>query len=381
MARRHLRYADNPIRNEARVERQSDWRRRCISVTVGPESGHGWRLDRYLALALGSYSRSLIKRWFDHGYIRLNGQTAKPGWRVAGNDVCRLEIPHPPPPAEHQTTPAVLHILHEEPGLLVCNKPVGQLAHPAGRVLSGTLLNQIQELLASRGEDWSRARLVNRIDRDTSGIVLATTDPALHARCCAALRAGDFDKRYLAICLGAPASDHGDWREAIADPLDTRTIARRIDPAGQPSHTGFRVIARAPADRYCLLGFELHTGRQHQIRIHAAHHGHPLVGDWVYGEPCAELVGQALHAAGLRFTHPRTGRPLSIEAPLIGDLCDLWDHLAAGGSVTPRPLLPSEARRLGQVPPPEQPPLPHGHRRPSWMSEAELTRIRRETCE
>jgi 23S rRNA pseudouridine1911/1915/1917 synthase len=311
------------------------------------------RIDAYLAAVLHSFSRTLIQRWLEAGQVTVGGVPVRAGRRVHAGDAIRLVVPHPPAPPGQQVVPAALTILLDRDGVLACHKPVGQLAHPAGRVLHGTLLNQVQELLASRGLLAGTARLVNRIDRDTSGIVLATADTAVHASLCAELRAGGFTKEYLAICHGVPAPAVGDWLDPIVAPEPRTTIARHCGPGGQPSHTSYSVVAAAPGGGYALLRLRLHTGRQHQIRVHAAHHGHPLVGDWAYGAPCQELAGQALHATRLDFTHPVDGRRDSVTDPLDGRLAELWTRLAAGGEITPRNLRSAERQRLGRNPPPD----------------------------
>jgi hypothetical protein len=144
----------------------------------------------------------------------------------------------------------------------------------------------------------------------------------------------------------------------------------RIDASGKPSHTDYAVLETAPGG-YSLLQVLLRTGRQHQIRIHAAHNGHPLVGDWVYGPACQELRGQALHAAVLAFPDPRSGKQLTVEAPLPGAIGALWEHLKAGGTVTPRELDDDERSRLGQI---EGGPT----RLPTWLTPEQRVAIERE---
>ncbi len=348
--------------------------RRDISVCVGPQAGVGMRLDSYLTAALMTYSRSLVSGWISRGYVTCDGTLARPGQRVRAGAQIRLVIPHPPVPEDHQRSPAVVDILYRDESVIACAKPVGQLSHPAGKVLTGTVLNQLQEL-------DPEVRLVNRIDRDTSGIILACTSAEDHARLCRAMRAGRFDKRYLALCHGCPQPPQGCWEQAIADPVDDRTIARRCAPEGQPSRTRYQVIEDDGHGRYALLELILDTGRQHQIRVHAAHNGHPLIGDWVYGQACVELEGQALHAARLVFPHPRNGSTITVQAPLTGVLAAFWQELKTGGQPTPRPLRASERRRLGLVDDPTTSALPHGYRPPTWLDDDSLRALRQETGE
>jgi 23S rRNA pseudouridine1911/1915/1917 synthase len=255
-----------------------------------------------------------------------------------------------------------LEILHDEPGFLVINKPVGQLAHQAGAVLTGTVLNQVQDRLAAAGRDPWQARLVNRLDKETSGILLASTDLACHQALSAALRDGDLLKEYLAIAAGAPAAEAGDWLEAQGD-TGPHTIARQVCAEGQPCHTGWQVDERSRDGAHTLLRLRLYTGRQHQIRVHASYHGLPLVGDWVYGTPCTEIAGQALHAARLVLPHPVSGQPLDIRAPLTPSLASLWQRLRGGGRPTAVPLTEEQQRRLGLS--------PSRHSRRAWYEDIE----------
>lgn len=368
------------IRNEARIDRVLTQRHRRIAVVVGPHAGVGLRLDRYLALALPRLSRSLIQRWLGDGHARrLDGAAVTARYRVRAGDTFELLCPLPPGVFDLDEEPPPLEILHDRDCVVVVNKPPGLLAHQAGKRLAGTLLNQLQDLAEARGLDAREARLVNRIDRDTSGIVLCTLDAAVHRRLSIALQAGALRKEYRALCAGVPEPAHGHWRQAIRDDPTGASIARQLHPRGQPSHTEYRVVARSPDDGHALLHIVLHTGRQHQIRVHAAGNGHPLLGDWVYGPACAELPGQALHAAALTFPDPHDGVPVRIEAPLIGSIARIWDHLCTGGQLTPRALDADERRRLGlgTEEDGEDDFLPSGWRRPTWLSARELTDLGR----
>lgn len=373
---RHVRRPVSEISREVRVQRRSDTWGRHLRVQAGQTAGIGERLDVFLAAALRTFSRTLLRRWIDAGHVTCGGRSVDAAQPVRAGEVFDLHLPHPPPPAGHQVTPEQLAILLDEAGVLVLNKPVGQLSHPAGKVLTGTLLGQLQQHLAATGRDPAQARLVNRIDRDTSGIVLATCEAAAHRTLCAHLRAHELAKEYLALCHGLPDPPEGRWLDPIVERCDRRSIALHCGPEGKPSDTAYRVVEAAPGGRFCLLRLRLHTGRQHQIRLHASAHGCPLVGDWVYGTPCTELPGQALHAVALDFPHPATGATIHIEAPLLGDLATLWDRLRAGGEPTPRDLDPGERRRLGLPAHLAERPLPGGQRRPSWMDEAEFRSLR-----
>ena len=364
------------IRNEVPVERVLTGTHRILRFAVGRNHGQGWRLDKYLAALLPTISRSLVLRWVERGCASVDGAAVhervrlRPGQRV---------VLTAPLPERDPATPAAaaLEVLYEDRWLMVCNKPPGQLAHQAGRTMSGTLLNQAQDLQEARGLDPRAVRLVNRIDRDTSGIVLLSLDEGAHVRLSQAMEARDLHKEYRAICHGVPAPPDGDWRDPLGEG-DGASIARVVRADGQECRTEYHVLETAPdagaPGAYALLRLVLHTGRQHQIRVHASHHGHALVGDWVYGRACAELPGQALHAALLGFPHPVERRTLRIEAPLAPAVAALWAALRSGGAPTPQALSAEQRSKLGLSEGP-------GLRRPSWLSEAEFLRLREEAGE
>lgn len=358
------------IRGEVKVERISTGERRIVRFAVGRLHGRGWRLDKYLHAILPTISRSLLRRWLDQGCATVDGRVAAARDKVAAGQRVELRQPLPPPAPDAPRLPPPT-ILREDPRFIVYDKPAGMLAHQAGRTLSGTLINHLQARLEEQGRDPQDARLVNRIDRDTSGIVLASLDLPAHLVLSAALEAHALRKEYRAICRGVPDPAAGSWTDPIAE-AGEESIAMRIAPDGKPSHTDYEVIEAAPGGRYALLRVLLRTGRQHQIRIHAAHNGHPLVGDWVYGTRCAELAGQALHAALLEFPHPAGGGTVRVEAPLPDPLAALWERLREGGDVTALPLDDEQRARLGQEA------TRTGLRRPPWLTEAEFAEIQRE---
>jgi 23S rRNA-/tRNA-specific pseudouridylate synthase len=204
------------------------------------------------------------------------------------------------------------------------------------------------------------------------------------------MEARDLDKEYRAICHGSPLEEHGDWRDPIGDGPD-ETIQRAVRPDGQICHTEYFVLERAQSiepkkvepnatsldnpNTFSLLRLLLHTGRQHQIRVHAAHNGCPLVGDWVYGTACGDLKGQALHAVMMEFVHPKEKRTVRIEAPFPRVLANLWAKLKAGGSLIPVGLSEEQQSKLGYVAPEET------VRRPSWLTAAEFEQLRLEAGE
>lgn len=359
------------IRGEIRIERELSPTHRVVRFAVGASHGRGWRLDKYLTAVWPTISRSLILRWLERGAATVDGRPAEPRMKLRPG--MRVEVHAPLPERDPgDGDPPPLEILHHDRAVLVCNKPVGQLAHQAGRTMSGTLIDQAQDWWAAQGGRREDVRLVNRIDRDTSGIVLLSLEVKAHARMAAAMEAGDLHKEYRAICHRLPRPPAGAWRDPIGE-AGAHTIARAVRADGQEAWTDYELLEQAPGGAFSLLRLLLHTGRQHQIRVHASHHGLPLVGDWVYGSACAELPGQALHAAVLALPHPLTGRELRIEAPLTASLRALWRHLAAGGAPTPLPLTAEQRSKLG---------LKDAPRiiRPSWLSEEEFRELEQEAA-
>ena len=368
------------LRNEVPVERQLTGTHRLLRFTVGRQTGQEakpWRLDRYLHALMPTLSRSMIQRWVERGCATIDGVRAASDARLNPGQLVVLLAPLPERAAD-EATPAALQLLHADRWLLVANKPPGQLAHQAGRTMTGTLLNQVQEWFEAQGGDPREARLVNRIDRDTSGIVLVSLEMQAHTRLSAAMEARDLHKEYRAICHGVPEPASGSWRDPIGEGPEG-SIARMVRPDGQACHTDYEVLEQSRDDAghpgYALLRVLLHTGRQHQIRVHAAHHGHPLVGDWVYGTACTQLGGQALHAAVLEFPHPALARTLRIEAPLPEVLTRLWAELRAGGSATTVELSEEQRSKLNQ------PTASSLLRRPSWLSAEDFDELRRQTGE
>lgn len=383
------------IRNEVPVERVLTGTHRTLKFAVGRVHGKGWRLDKYLAALMPTISRAMIQRWLDRGAATVDGVVVQGRPLIRAGQRVVLTAPLPERD-EDRGYPQALEILYRDRWLLAANKPPGQLAHQAGKTMTGTLLNQVQDWFEAQGGDPQQVRLINRIDRDTSGIVLLSLDVGAHTTVSQAMEARDLDKEYRALCHGSPADDHGDWRDPIGEG-PAESIQRVVRADGQECHTEFFVLERAVSQsaecgvrsaglnnsalrtphsaRFSLLRLLLHTGRQHQIRVHAAHNGCPLVGDWVYGEACHELGGQALHAALMEFAHPVEKRTVRIEAPFPRTLADLWAHLKSGGALTPRALSEEQLSKLGRTT------VDDGIRRPSWLTAEEFEQLRREAGE
>jgi 23S rRNA pseudouridine1911/1915/1917 synthase len=300
------------------------------------------RLDRVLVRHLADLpevTRARIQSWIDGGRVRVNGGVpAKPASRVALDDQVEIALPPPPPRRQVMAQEMPLSVLYEDEHLLALDKPPGLVVHPAPGHREGTLINA----LLWRAREWSEGSqpgLVNRLDRDTSGVLMAAKTPAAHAALARALRHRSTEKDYLAVVYGAAPFDRGRIELRIdRDPADRkRRIASKT--AGRESVTLYERLGEAAG--LTLLRCRLLTGRTHQIRVHLQSQGLPIVGDPLYGEPrwkgladpalaalCRDFPRQALHARRLAFVHPATGATLAIVAPVPADLAGL---LAAAG--------------------------------------------------
>jgi 23S rRNA pseudouridine1911/1915/1917 synthase len=303
--------------------------------TIVSEAQHGSRLDRALTELLSSESRISLEKLISSGQVRLNGGTVtRPATRVEQGQVVEVDIPAPASPrAEAQDLP--LNVVYQDEDVAVIDKPPGLVVHPAAghadRTLVNALLFHLTDLSGIGGE--LRPGIVHRLDKDTSGLLLVAKNDAAHRALTAAWSTDAVRKEYLALVYGAPATGRGRIEAAIGrDPRNRKRMA--VVPGGRPAVTDYRVVER---HRYVsLLRCRLLTGRTHQIRVHLAHLGHPIVGDPVYSGPqwrgipdtrirrvLASLHRQALHAASLTFVHPTSGETMSFESPLPDDLADV----------------------------------------------------------
>jgi 23S rRNA pseudouridine1911/1915/1917 synthase len=288
---------------------------------------HGVRLDRVLLRHLSKEkgaSRNRIQRWIDAGDVLINGAPPRrAAWRVQHGDDIRVRVANIP----QRTRPAPeridLDVLYEDDDLMAVNKPPGLVVHPSFRNTSGTLLNGLLE----HARAWpagSTPALLGRLDKDTSGVVLVTKRSAIHGALQRAMTANKIEKDYLAIVQGKPTPLKGTIDLALdRDPWDRRRITV-TDRGGQPSITKYERIATN--SKHSIVRCRLITGRTHQIRVHLAARGWPIVGDATYGIRSG-FPRQALHAWRLRLRHPVTGNDLSLEAPLPADLRRLVEEL------------------------------------------------------
>ena len=280
-------------------------------------------------------SRTRAQAWIDHGKVSVNGVTVtRASHKVAPGDRIVVAVPAAAPRRVMQAEPVPLHVLYEDEALIAIDKPAGAIVHPTFGHAGGTIVNA----LLWRARAWPnghRPALAGRLDKDTSGVLLASKNPAVHGALQRATACGAGVKEYLAVVYGrVPARGAIDLPLA-ADPSDRR---RMKAGTGAPSLTHFTRIARVrvPRTELALLRCTLASGRRHQIRAHLAARGWPIVGDAVYGEPQSnEIVDpglaavvcdfprQALHAHRLTFRHPVTGVTLTITSPLPEDFSTL----------------------------------------------------------
>lgn len=311
------------------------------------------RLDRVLVRHLADLpdlSRTRLQSWIAAGRVRVNGiPVVRPADRLAlGDEVAVLLPPRParPGPAA-QEIPLV--ILHEDDWLIALAKPPGLVVHPTPGHFDGTLLNALLWHARREGGEAFRPGLVNRLDKNTSGVLLVAKSGEIHGRLARALRSESAEKEYLAVVYGRPRLDRGRIEHRLLrDPADPRRMAVS-KTEGRPSTTLWEVVAVTPAAGagvpLTLVRCRLLTGRMHQIRVHLRAEGLPLVGDPVYGEPrfkgiadprlaaaCRDFPRQALHARRLALIHPVTREPLEVVAPLPPDLRGLLETAGLAGA-------------------------------------------------
>jgi 23S rRNA pseudouridine1911/1915/1917 synthase len=306
---------------------------------VADREASGERLDRFLAQRIGTMSRSRVKSLIEAGAVHSDGMPHRePAEPVRAGTVYTLTLPAPQA-ARPAAEPIPLTILYEDTDLIVIDKPAGLVVHPAPGNEGGTLVNA---LIAHCGEQLTvggehRPGIVHRLDKDTSGVMVAAKTETAMLGLTATFAARDLDRAYLALAWGVPTAAEAEIVGAIGrDPHDRKRMAVRLI-GGKPALTRYRTL-RTWLAGVSQLECRLATGRTHQIRVHLASRGHPIVGDPVYlrrlpdaarrlPEPIRtallDFPRQALHAASLSFAHPRSGRRLTFETALPADMAAL----------------------------------------------------------
>lgn len=279
----------------------------------------GERADVLLARCVENMTRSAAARLLEEGAVLLGGKPVKKNYRTCEGDMLEVALPEPEPvEAVPQNIP--LDVVYEDDDVIVINKPVGMVVHPAAGHPDGTLVNALlyhcgKSLSGINGE--RRPGIVHRIDRDTSGLLIAAKHDRAHLALAAQLQDHTLFRQYHAVVLGGFREESGTVNAPISrHPTDRKRMAVCRPGEGREAVTHWHVVDSH--DGYTHVTCRLETGRTHQIRVHMAHIGHPLVGDPVYGsrKPFPGLRGQCLHAATLTFVHPSTGERLTVEAPL-----------------------------------------------------------------
>ncbi len=303
----------------------------------------GARLDRFIeAQHLAAphltpqLSRTYIQRLVRDGAVTVNGKTSKPGYKLRKGDEIALSLPDPEPLKAIPPESTALNVLHEDSSLIVIDKPAGMLVHPASGVYSGTLVNALlghcEDLSGIGGTE--RPGIVHRLDKDTSGALVAAKTDRAHRALSAQFEARTTTRSYLAVVCGVPEPGDGTIDEQIARSHRDRRKMSVVKANGRHAVTHYRVLA--VYERFSLLRLTLETGRLHQIRVHLSYTGYPIAGDAVYGggreralsdapsviaaHALRKLNRQALHAETLGFNHPETNQRLEFSAPMPNDM-------------------------------------------------------------
>ncbi|ABO49882.1 pseudouridine synthase, RluA family [Desulforamulus reducens MI-1] len=284
-----------------------------------PQTMDGWTVERVLRREVG-VSRTLLRRAKRNRVILLNQLPVKTNVTVKTGEVLELWMGS----QETQVVPErmELNILYEDAHLLAVNKPPGMLVHPLTNETSGTLANGVLYHWLQQGT-IDRFRPVHRLDRNTSGIVLIARNPYVQQQLQIQMKQGQFVRRYLALVKGKVQPEQGVIQAPIA--LEEGSfIKRMISPAGKEAISHYQVLRTF--NQASLVRVELETGRTHQVRVHMAHMGHPLLGDSLYGGDTSNIKRQALHCAYLAFNHPVQGSRIKISCSVAGDIRQLMEE-------------------------------------------------------
>lgn len=276
------------------------------------------RVDKCLAVLIDSLSRSYIQKIVKEGQVTVNGRPVKGSYRMKTEDLVSFYLPEAiEPDIRAENIP--LDILYEDDDVVIVNKPKGMVVHPASGHYSGTLVNALMYHCGDRLSGINgvmRPGIVHRIDRDTTGSVIVCKNDISHRAIAEQLKNHSVNRRYRAICMGVLKDDDGVINAPIGrHPTERKKMAVNVSN-GKAAVTHYHVLARF--EKYTYIECVLETGRTHQIRVHMASIGHPLLGDEVYwGGKCPfNLTGQTLHAMTLGFVHPSTGEYMEVAAPL-----------------------------------------------------------------
>ena len=297
-------------------------REKIREFTAGQDSE---RLDRFLADRNTGLSRSRLHSLIAEGMVTLNGAAGRPSQRVRAGDRVTLIVPAPRV-SDVSPQPIPLTVVYQDAELIVVDKPAGLSVHPGPGHPDGTLVNALLALCPDiQGVGGViRPGIVHRLDKDTSGLIVVAKTEAVHRSLSEQIKARKVDKGYLALAVGVPDPPQGRIDAPISrDPRHRKRMA--VVLGGRDSRTAYRVLERIAG--YSLLELDLETGRTHQIRVHLAYLGHPLLGDGVYGKRSPLLERHFLHAHRLGFQHPLSGETLELRSELPPDLAQVVEEL------------------------------------------------------
>jgi 23S rRNA pseudouridine1911/1915/1917 synthase len=317
-----------------------------ITFTVAGEDA-GKRLDQFLVAQLPDVSRARVQQAIEGGKVTVNGKTAKPSLRLREGDCVELLAPAGAPPLRATPQDIPLDVVYEDDSLAIINKPAGMMVHAgAGRdearsrgTLVNALLHRFGALSGVGGE--LRPGIVHRLDKNTSGLIVVAKDDLAHRRIAEQFSRRKVKKKYIALVHGWLKQDRGDIESAIARDRLRRTRMTTRARTGRHAVSHYRVLRRidSPYGKFTLGEVEIETGRTHQIRVHMASIGHPVVGDTLYGAPreirgrntgSVSLARNFLHAAAIELIHPRTAAPLKFSRPLPPELEEFLARLERG---------------------------------------------------
>lgn len=301
-------------------------------VLIVTDENEGHRIDTLLTAHYPDYSRTYFQKLIEHGFVLLNGQPVKKRVEPEEGDEIEVLFQYT---QETPTTPEniPLDILYEDDHIIAVHKPAGMVVHPAPGHYSGTFVNALLYYCKQiEGLDPLRPGIVHRLDKETSGVLLAAKTPLAHQKLVEKFSAREMEKTYLALCVGKPRSG------LLSAPLGRHPVHRKeiaVIPDGKEAITEIQILALN--DQFSLVLAKPKTGRTHQIRVHLKHAGAPILGDSVYGsqrmnKEC-EVDRQLLHAYRLSFTHPITALPLTISAPIPKDLGNWMQRLSIVSSI------------------------------------------------
>lgn len=284
------------------------------------------RLDKRLAALHPDLSRSAIQHLIAKGKVRVNGRISKPSQRLRPTDLLEVD-PTPDPPTPLPSDPVTLSITYEDEYLLAIDKPAGLAAHPGPGHDTGTLANALLDYLPELEKVGAPLRpgIVHRLDKDTSGLLLVAKTQSAHRTLTAQFKARTVTKTYLALVHGSVSPPEG----VVQAPVGRHFTHRKkmaVIQGGRDAETLYKTVESL--DRCTLLSVTPHTGRTHQIRVHMAAIGHPVVGDATYGKSHPKLKRHFLHATSLQFAHPHSGERMELIAPLPYDLSSFLDSLS-----------------------------------------------------